>query len=228
MSKRRLAALGVVAVSASAVVLSTSPAFATSSDVLSYGAANTGGSNVLTTDTLSGSLATGTTNTFTFTSSGKTVTITCGAAALTAKATSNPTAPGTAGLTLSALTFTTCSITGISGVTVSSVSLNGSATATVTDGTTKALNITALDERVVLNNGLGTVNCDYGNTTSEAAIVGTILNPGSGGTITFTNQTVHLLSGLTVCGASGSTGTFNATFASIVDTTHSSALVYAN
>ncbi len=227
MSKRSLAALGVIGVSTAAVVLSTSPAFATSSDVLSAGAANTAGTNVATTDTLSGSLASGTTNSFSFTSGGKTVTIVCSAASMAAKATSNPTSPGTAGLSISTLTFTSCTISGLSGVTVSSVQLNGAATANVTSSP-KDFNVTALDERVALNNGLGLVYCDYGNTATESAIVGTILNPGSGGTITFSNQTVHLLSGTSVCGASGSTGVFNMTLSSIVDTTQSSKLVYDN
>jgi hypothetical protein len=227
MSKRRLAVLGVAAVSASALLLSTAPAFAASGDVLSAGAANPNGTNVATTDTLSGALASGTTNTFTFTSGGKTVTITCTAATMSANATSNPASPGTAGLSLTVLSFSSCTLTGLSGVTVSSVSLNGPATGNVTSSP-KDLNITALDERVVLNNGLGKVNCDYGNTAGEAPIVGTILNPGSGGTITFANQTVHLLSGLSVCGASGSTGTFNATFGSIVDVTQGNKLVYDN
>jgi hypothetical protein len=237
MSKRSLAVLGVAAVSAAAVVLSTSPAFASSSDVLSYGAVNTGGTNVANADSLTGALAASTTSTFKFTSGGKSVTITCSAASMIANTTSNPTAPGTADLDITTLTFSDgasqCTIAGISGVTVSSIKINGTATATVTDGATPALNITALDERVALNNGLGLVNCDYGNTATEAAIVGDIVNPNSGGTggsITFTSQTVHLLSGLSVCGASGSTGTFNAKFSGIVDSSgHGSNLaVYDN
>jgi len=227
MSQRRLAVLGVAAVSASAVVLSTSPAFASSGDVLSVGAANPSGTNVATTDTLSGSLASGTSNSFSFTSGGKTVTIVCKAASMAAKATSNPTSPGTAGLTISTLTFTSCTITGLSGVTVSSVQLNGAATANVTSSP-KDFNVTALDEKVALNNGLGVIYCDYGNTATQSPIVGTVLNPGSGGTITFLNQTVHLLSGTSVCGASGSTGVFNMTLSSIVDTTQSNGLVYDN
>lgn len=228
MSKRSLAVLGVAAVSTAAVILSTSPAFASSGDVLSTGSANPGGSNANVNDVITGALQTGTTNNFQFTSGGKTVTITCSAAAMQATVTGNPPAPGTANLSFTQLTFSTCTITGISGVTVKSVTLNGAASATVTDSSGLHLNMTALDERVVLNNGLGTVNCDYGTTTSEPPIVGVIANPGSGGTITFTNQTVHLLSGLSVCGASGSTGLFNAAFGSVVDKTQSNALVYAN
>jgi hypothetical protein len=226
MSQRRLAALGVVAVSATAVVLSTSPAFASSGDVLSVGAANPSGSNVAVGDTLTGSLASGTTNSFSFTSGGKTVTIVCTAASMSATDSSNPAAPGTADLSIGTLTFTSCTISGISGVTVSSVQLNGAASANVTSSPAD-FNVTALDERVALNNGLGVVNCDYGTSTAHSPIVGVISNPPTG-TIAFTNQTVWLLSGTSVCGAPGSTGLFNMTLGNVVDATQSNGSLYAN
>lgn len=227
MSKRSLAVLGVLAASASAVVLTTTPAFASSGDVLSYGAPNPSGTDVGVGDVLTGALATGTTNSFVFTSGGKTVTIACSTAAMAATVGTNPPAPGTADLSLTALTFSSCTLTGLSGVTVSSVSLNGAATGDVTSSPAD-LNITSLDERVVLDNGLGKVNCDYGNTSTESPIVGTILNPGAGGTISFQSQPVHLLSGLSVCGSSGSVGSFTAEFGSIADSSHGGALVYDN
>jgi len=226
MSKRRLAVLGVAAVSASALVVSASPAFAASGDVLSVGAANPSGTNVAVGDTLTGSLASGTTNSFTFTSGGKTVTIVCNAASMSATDSTNPTAPGTANLSIGTLTFTSCTLTGISGVTVSSVKLNGAASANVTSSP-KDFNVTALDERVALNNGLGTINCDYGTTTAHSPIVGTITNPPTG-TIAFTNQTVWLLSGTSVCGAPGSTGLFNMTLGSVVDASQGNGLLFAN
>lgn len=226
MSKRRLAVLGIAAVSASALVLSAAPAFAASGDVLSVTAANPSGTNVAVGDSLTGSLASGTTNSFSFTSGGKTVTIVCTAASMGATDSSNPAAPGTADLSIGTLTFTHCTITGISGVTVSSVKLNGAASANVTSSP-KDFNVTALDERVALNNGLGTINCDYGTNTTHSPIVGTIANPPAGA-IAFTNQTVWLLSGTSVCGAAGSTGVFNMTLGSVVDATQGSGLLFAN
>jgi hypothetical protein len=239
MSRRRLALLGTAAAAAVAVVLSTSPAFATSGDVLSYGAVNPGGTNVATTDALTGSLAAGTTNTFQFTSNGTSVTITCTNATLSAKATSNPAAPGTAAVSISALTFndgaTQCTQTGLSGVTVVSAVLKAgtTATASVTDGTTKHFTITSLNEAVTLHTGVGNIICDYGTNGTVTSIPGTVTNPnaaGTGGTIAFVNDPVALITGSSFCGATGSTGTFNATFGGITDTngTGSNVSVYVN
>ena len=239
MSRRQLALLGTAAVAAAAVVLSTSPAFAASSDVLSYGAVNTGGTNVGTTDALSGSLASGTTNTFKFTSNGTSVTITCTAATLSAKATANPAAPGTASVSISTLTFndgaTQCTLTGLSGVTVVSAVLKTgtTATASVADGTSPTFTITSLNEAVTLHTGVGNIICDYGTNATVTSIVGTVTNPnaaGTGGTITFASDPVALVSGSSFCGASGSTGTFSATFGGITDTsgTGTNKAVYVN
>ncbi|HTJ72358.1 MAG TPA: hypothetical protein VL551_32765 [Actinospica sp.] len=240
MSIRRTAALGVATVTAVAAVLAVQPAAfaAGSSDVLSWGALNSSGTNVATTDTLSGALASGTTSTFKFTSSGTTVTITCTAAASTAKTTSNPTAPGTAAMSISQLTFsdgaTQCTLSGLSGVTVVSITLKSGTTAVgnITDSPDD-LNLTSLNEAVVLHSGLGNITCDYGTTSAVTNIQGAIVNPnssGTGGSITFANQTVGLISGVSVCGASGSTGTFNATLGGFTDGsgTGSNTAVYDN
>jgi hypothetical protein len=239
MTRRKLALLGTAAAAVAAVVVSTSPAFAASSDVLSYGAVNTGGTNVATTDTLSGSLASGTSNTFKFTSNGTSVTITCTASTLTAKATANPTAPGTATVSISTLTFndgaTQCTLTGLSGVTVVSAVLKTgtTATASVTDGASPKFTITSLNEAVTLHSGVGNIVCDYGTNTAVTSIVGTVTNPnaaGTGGTITFASDPVALVTGSSFCGASGSTGTFSATFGGITDTsgTGTNKAVYVN
>jgi hypothetical protein len=239
MSRRKLAYLGTAAAAAVAVVLSTSPAFATSGDVLSYGAVNTGGTNVAATDALTGSLASGTSNTFKFTSNGTSVTITCTAATLNAKASTNPSAPGTATVSISTLTFsdgaTQCTQSGLSGVTVVSAVLKSGTTATanVTDGTTKNFTITSLNEAVTLHTGVGNIICDYGTNTAVTSIVGVVTNPnaaGTGGTIAFSSDPVALVSGSSFCGAAGSTGTFTATFGGINDTsgTGSNLAVYVN
>jgi hypothetical protein len=240
MSRRKLAYLGTAALAAAAVIASTSPAFAASSDVLSYGALNSGGTNVSTSDNLTGSLAAGTTNTFKFTANGNAVTITCSVATLAAKATGNPAAPGTAAVSLSALSFsdgasTPCSITGLSGVTVVSATLKSGTTGTVsvTDGTTKDFTITSLNEAVTLHTALGNVICDYGTTSTVTSIQGVITNPnsgGTGGTIVFSSDPVGLISGSSFCGAAGSTGSFSATFAGVTDSsgTGSNLAVYVN
>lgn len=240
MSRRTIALLGTAAAAAAAVAVSTSPAFAAgSSAVLSAGGLNPNGTNVATSDALSGSLAAGTTNTFKFTSNGTSVTITCTAATLSAAATSNPAAPGTAAVSISTLTFsdgsTPCTLTGLSGVTVVSAVLKTgtTATASVTDGSSPTFTLTSLNEAVTLHTGVGNIICDYGTNSTVTSIVGTVTNPGSsgaGGTIAFSNDPVALISGSSFCGASGSTGTFTATFGSILDTSVSGAnqAVYDN
>lgn len=228
MSRRQLALLGTSAAAAVALALSCSPAFAAgSSDVLTVAGLNPNGTNVATTDALTGSLASGTTNTFQFTSNGTTVTITCTAATLDAKATSNPPAGGTATVSISTLAFndgaTQCTLTGLSGVTVvSSVLKTGTtATASVVGGSSPTFTLTSLNEAVTLHTGVGNVICDYGTNSAVTSIVGTVTNPdasGAGGTIAFDNDPVALISGSSFCGAAGSTGTFTATFGSILDT----------
>ncbi|HET9168374.1 MAG TPA: hypothetical protein VFN97_03025 [Actinospica sp.] len=239
MSIRRTAALGVATVTAVAAVLAMQPAYAAGSTaVLSWGATNPSGTDVATTDSLTGTLASGTTSTFKFTSGSTTVTITCTAAASTATTTSNPAAPGTAAMSISQLTFsdgsTQCTLSGLSGVTVSSITLKAGTTAVgnITDSPDD-LNLTTLNEAVVLHSGLGNITCDYGTTSAVTNIQGVIVNPGSdgtGGSITFSNQPVGLISGTSVCGASGSTGTFNATLGSFSDGsgTGSNTAVYDN
>lgn len=239
MSIRRTAALGAAAVTAAAAVLAMQPAYAAgSTDVLSWGGANPNGTNVATTDTLSGTLASGTTSTFKFTSGSTTVTITCTAAASTATTASNPASPGTAAMSISQLTFsdgsTQCTLSGLSGVTVVSITLKSGTTAAGNiTSSPQDLNLTSLNEAVVLHSGLGNITCDYGTTSAVTNIQGVITNPGStgtGGSIAFTNQTVGLISGTSVCGASGSTGTFNATLGAFTDGsgTGSNTAVYDN
>jgi hypothetical protein len=235
MSIRRTAVLGVATLAAAAAVLAAQPAYAAgSTDVLSWGGVNPDGTNVATTDTLTGNLASGTTSTFKFTSGSTTVTITCTAAASTATATSNPTAPGTAAMSISQLTFSGCTLTGLSGITVSSITIKSGTTAVanITDSP-EDLNITSLNEAVVLHSGLGNITCDYGTTSAVTDIQGAIVNPdstGANGTITFTSQPVGLISGTSVCGASGSQGTFNATLGAFSDGsgTGSDVAVYDN
>jgi hypothetical protein len=232
MSKRTLALVGAACAAALATAVSASSALAAgSSDVLSWGGLNSSGTNVATTDSLTGTLQTGS-GVFTFDSNGTTVTITCSAASIGAKATTNPTAPGTADLSLTTLTFTGCKLTGLSGVTVTSVSLEAAATAEVTDSPDHFV-VTALNEAVKLAIPLGSLTCDYGTGTGVSSITGTITNPGStgtGGSIAFSGAPIAYISGGTVCGSSTSPGSFTATFTSVSDSagTGGNTAVYVN
>jgi hypothetical protein len=216
-SKRTLALVG--AACAAALALSAAPAFAAgSSDVLSWGALNSSGTNVASTDSLTGTLESGS-GVFTFDSNGSTVTITCSAASIGAKATTNPKAPGTADLALGTLTFTGCKLTGLSGVTVTSVALEAAATAEVTDSPDHFV-VTALNEAVKLSIPLGSLTCDYGTGTGVSSITGAITNPGStgtGGSIAFSAAPIAYISGGSVCGTTSSPGSFTATFTSVSD-----------
>ena len=230
--KRTLALLGAASAAALVTAVSAGPALASGSDaVLSTGGANPDGTNVATTDSLTGSLESGS-GVFTFDSNGTTVTISCGAASIVANATSNPAAPGTADLDLSTLTFTGCTLTGLSGVTVKSITLETAATAEVTDSP-DAFVITSLNEAVKLGIPLGSLTCDYGTGTGVSSINGTITNPdasGAGGSIAFGDAPVAYISGGSVCGSSSNPGSFSATFTSVSDSsgTGSNTAVYDN
>ncbi|MBR7837277.1 hypothetical protein KDL01_28625 [Actinospica durhamensis] len=191
--------------------------------VLAVGPASAG-TAVLTTS--AGAVAVGATLTSTLASATSAVlqvdathSITCTKAALEVTVGSNPVSPGQADLDITELTFSGCTLTGWTGYTVQSITESGIGTAVVSDGTVLKVSVTAITEAVVLHGGLGSLNCDFGNTTSQSPIVGIILNPGSGGSITFTNQPVHLLAGTSVCDPSASVATFNATFATPLDVT---------
>lgn len=222
-SKRTLALVGAASAAALGTALAASPALASGSDeVLSWGGANPDGTNVASTDSLTGSLETGS-GVFTFDSNGTTVTITCGAASIVASATSNPEAPGTADLDLSTLTFTGCTLSGLSGVTVKSITLETAATAEVTDSP-DAFVITSLNEAVKLAIPLGTLTCDYGTGTGVSSISGTVTNPdstGAGGSIAFADAPVAYISGGSVCGSSTNPGSFTAAFTSVSDSSGS-------
>ena len=232
MHKRTLALVGAASAAALATALSVSPALAAGSDtVLSWGAANPDGTDVATTDSLTGSLDSGS-GVFTFDSNGTTVTISCSAASIVADATSNPEAPGTADLTLSTLSFTGCTLTGLSGVTVKSITLETAASAEVTDSPDDFV-ITSLNEAVKLAIPLGTLTCDYGTGTGASSITGAITNPdstGAGGSIAFDDAPVAYLSGGSVCGSSSNPGGFTADFTAVSDSsgTGGNTAVYVN
>lgn len=222
---RRAAALSAltaaVALTAATALLSTSAAFAAGSDdILSYGAPNPNGTNVSNTDSVDGSIESGTTATFKFTANGNSVTITCTSVTIVIKVTSNPPPPGTATFVIEALIFSGCTITGESGVSVSSITLKSgtTGTGTITDGTSPAIVITSINEAVTLKTALGNVVCDYGTTSGVTSIRGAFTNPnptGTGGSAVFDDDPIGLISGSSLCGAAGSTGTFDMTLGSL-------------
>ena len=218
--KRTLALAGAASVAALAAALSTSPAFAAgSTGVLGWGGANPSGTNVATSDTLTGTLQSGS-GVFTFDSGSSVVTITCSGASISANATSNPTAPGTADLNLNTLSFTGCTVSGLSGITVGSIQLKSAASVQITDSP-DAFVITSLNEVVKLNSAFGTLTCDYGTGTGASTISGAITNPnsaGTGGSIAFSDAPVAYISGASACGSSAHLGSFTAKFNSVSDT----------
>ncbi len=204
---RTVAGLGALC---AASLLATGPAFA--------GAAvlTTSAGPVAVGDTLVSTLYPGTTATLMFS---LTRYISCTAAQAQLKVVTNPASPGAADVDVTALAFADCTFVGGTGYTITSITESGTGTAVFSDGSPLELSLTAVTEAVVLSSTLGSLTCDYGNTTSEAAIVGVIANPGAGGSITYTAQPVHLLSGSSVCGSSAATIPFSATFGTPLDAT---------
>jgi len=98
-----------------------------------------GGTNVPVNATLNAALKTGTTANFTAGSG----TVKCSASTFTAKVVTNPAAGGTATESLTGQTFSSCTATGIAGVTgVQSVTVNGLPYNASVNGTTKAVALT--------------------------------------------------------------------------------------
>jgi hypothetical protein len=228
MLKNRLISLAAAAALAvGGAIMAAAPASAATGCELNYGSLSgncvTAGSGT-SGDNLSAGLAS-TNSTFSFKeSSGAAVTITCTNASFVAQSTSNP-ADGVAEAAeqVNTLSFSTCTIN-VAGVSVSSVNLKPTTVGAATvadDGTSDLLNVTQLNEQVTLHTGLGNVICDYGVGGSVSQVQGVITNPdanGAGGSIAFNNDPVAYLSGPSFCGASGSTGSFNATFGTVTDT----------
>jgi hypothetical protein len=189
--------------------------------VLTYGSA--GGTAVSVGDVLTAPLTSGSTATL-YNSSSGTTGITCTDSQLTATVTANPSAPGTAGESATAQTFSNCT-SNVFGVTaVDSVSVdNMPYTTTVASG--GALTVTPasgseIQTTVVLGTLLGSVTCVY----QAGPLTGTSSNTGN--TIAFSNQAFSLTSGSGLCPSSGY---FSATYGPVTDSSVSgSPAVYTN
>lgn len=151
--------------------------------------------------------------------------ISCTQGNFAATVNTNPPAPGSATETVTVLHFvpTTCTdtIAGTSGVVSIDLKVNGAASAV--DGTSPQLNVTSLDEKVVLKTSLGNLVCDYGTAGAVTQISGSLSN--TTGNVTFSSAPVARVSGTATCPA---TGTFTATFGPILDQSKANQRVYIN
>ncbi|MEV6759426.1 Tat pathway signal sequence domain protein [Streptomyces sp. NPDC051105] len=206
MRTRSLLALAgtVVALSVAATV----PASADGA-VLTTGSA--GGTAVAVGDTLSASLASGTTATL-YSSATSTSGITCAASTFTATVTDNPAAPGTAIESATAQTFGSCTsnvtgVTGVSSITVdnlpytTAVSSDGTVTVTPPSGST-------IQTTVKLTTLLGSITCVY----QAASLSATSSN--SDNSLAFSSQAFTKSSGSILC---PSAGYFTAKYAPVTD-----------
>jgi hypothetical protein len=200
------------AIAAATALLATFPmgtASAASLHVLTIN--KVGGPNVAVGAILKAGLKTGTKATF-FTPGTK-IGVTCSRAQLTNKVTKNPPKPGTAGESLSAQTFTTCT-TNIPGATgVRSIAILGLPYAvTVSDSKGFPLTVTkprgVLKTMITINTVIGTITCTY----SAVKIAGNASNVGS--LNIYKNQVFTKSAGPAVCLPRGS---FSATFGPVVD-----------
>jgi hypothetical protein len=184
------------------------PASADTGGVLTVSAA--GGTNVSVGDTLSAGLASGTTATF-LDASGKGVT--CSVATFTASVTSNPTAPGSAVESITALTFASCK-SNISGVSsVKSITIdNLPYTGTVND-TAGSITITGtVHATISLGLVIGSATCKY--TGPTGGVAGTVSNTAN--SLAFSNQAFAKDTGSWA--GCPSPENFTATFEPVVDT----------
>jgi hypothetical protein len=200
----------VVLTVAAAGLFFASPAHALSSNVLTTG--SVGGPNVAVGDVVTASLKSGTNATF---SAGSGV-VSCTVSQFTATVTSNPAAGGIATETLTAQTFSSCTASGIFGVTgVNSITVNDLPYNTSVDAATSTVSLSAgaagpVQATVSLRTVLGSVTCAYRPTSGS--LNGTASNTDN--SIGFSGQGLTKSSGSGVC---PSTSTFNATYAPAVD-----------
>ncbi|MFB7123113.1 MULTISPECIES: hypothetical protein [Streptomycetaceae] len=172
------------------------------------------GPDVAVGDVLTANLVSGTTANFNNSATGSTG-VKCAASSFSATVTANPAAPGSAVERLDTQTFGSCTsnvigVTGVKSVTVTSLPF----TNTVSDAPGNPVKLTpgaagVMGTTVVLNTILGSISCNYQNSTG---INGTTSNTGN--TIGFAGQPFALVSGPSLC---FSTGYFSATYGPVLD-----------
>ena len=206
----------IAALAALALALVGSPARADDpASVLTAGAAGTDGVNVAVGDVLNASVAAGTTANFANAAGGSTG-VKCAVSAFTATVTDNPVAPGVAGESTTAHTFSSCTAN-IFGVTkVNSVTVNNLPFGTTVDSATGAVTVTGTDTAPIqttlsLGTLLGSITCVFQAT--NGSISGVASNTDN--SISFTDQAFTKTSGSGLCPSSGF---FTATYAPVQDT----------
>ncbi|MCG6497745.1 Tat pathway signal sequence domain protein [Kitasatospora sp. A2-31] len=226
MRLRRHLALtaAVAALAVGAVPASATAGPAAAGPVLTTGSA--GGTAVAAGDSLAAPLATGTRATF-YSTATSTTGVTCAVSQLSAKAVSNPAAPGVATESLTGLTFGTCTsnVTGVTSVrslTVGNlpygVAVDDAAglPVTLTGGAAGPIQATA-----VLNSWFGTITCTYqlsGQFTGNA--------DNAAHSLTFRNEHFAKSGGSALCPGDGY---FSATYGPVTDTSQpGSPAVYVN
>ncbi|MFI2607586.1 Tat pathway signal sequence domain protein [Kitasatospora sp. NPDC018619] len=188
------------------------PAQAAGPAVLTTGSPS--GAAVAVGDVLTANLVSGTYATF-YNSATGTTGVKCAASSFAATVTANPAAPGSAVERLDTQSFGSCTsnvvgVTGVKSVTVTNLPF----TNTVSDAPGNPVKLTpgaagVMGTTVVLNTILGSISCNYQNSTG---ISGTTSNTGN--TIGFAGQAFSLVSGPSLC---FTTGYFSATYGPVVD-----------
>jgi hypothetical protein len=216
MRTRTLAAAVAAAALLPFSLLAAGPASAaTKHDVLTYGKA--GGTNVAAKSILTAGLSGKSEAVF---ASGSTATVSCKTSTITVKVVKNPTAKGTATESLTAQTFSKCSVSGSEASLIVSISLaltKGTYGVTVSDKTKSdpvVVSKPSATVKVTLAKsvGGGTLTCIY----NAKSVSGAESNKHQ--TVTFTNQTLKLISSedKSLCSALPS-AQFSATYGPVVD-----------
>ncbi|MFI7435443.1 Tat pathway signal sequence domain protein [Micromonospora haikouensis] len=217
------AAVGLAAVALLGSLVAAAPASAAgpvalANTVLTTGSA--GGTAVAVGDTLQASLQTGTTANF-YSSATGTTGVKCAASTFTAKAVTNPAAPGTATESLTGQTFTSCTSNVVGTLGVNSVTVDNLPYA-VSVTSAGAVTLTgSIQSTVSLRTLLGNVTCVY--KASGGVVRGTASNATT--SIAFVNQPFTKSAGPGTCFSSAY---FSATYAPVRDTTQGGATVYVN
>jgi len=178
-SSKILLAAATAAGAAVVLVIGLTPAFASTTDVLTYG--SSGGTNVTVNSSLSASLSSGTHATFYTTTSG-TEGVTCTGSNVTQTVSSNPVAPGTAHLSTTALSYSGCTSNIFGFDTVEAAQVAGLPyTSSTADSGSNPVTITGVIFRLLLSGSNGTEQCNY--EVASGALTGSL---------TLTNQNYQL------------------------------------
>ncbi|MEU7019233.1 Tat pathway signal sequence domain protein [Streptomyces sp. NPDC046203] len=220
MNKRLLSVAFGAAFAAALAVTTSASATTAAAGVLTVGSPT--GPAVAANDSLTASLATGTTAKIATTAGGSTG-ITCTTSGFAATANTNPAAPGTATETVTSHTLANCTTnivgaTGVQSITVNNLPYKASVTSggslTVTAGTAGAIQTT-----LKINTILGVTTCVYqaGNLTATPS--------NTDNSLTFQDQLFSKTSGPVTCPSSGY---FSAKYGPVLDATQGNGAVFVN